>query len=103
MSDVIGIHLVCRDGRGVTKNPDGTFSTRAWKVRRRHAETALYVALHQSRYSLSYLQGRVVSAHQDPREPHRLVIVFESDDMPRRWEGKATGEKGYLRRRVGTS
>jgi len=96
MRRVIGIHLVARTPKNIHRNEDGTYSCRAWKIARRHTRTATYVALHDRKASLSYLQGALIGAHPDDKEPDRWVLLIQPDNHPREWHGGGSGEKGYL-------
>jgi hypothetical protein len=60
---VRGFHFVCRAGKGVVYNDDGTFRSGSWVVAKEHAQRAeritAYVALHERQSDQSYLQGIV--------------------------------------------
>lgn len=46
---VIRIRLVCRKNLNVKDSGDGYFSSGYWKIAERHAKTAQYLALHESK------------------------------------------------------
>lgn len=89
----VGIHLVCRDDRGVTELEDGTFETRAWRVNEKWVRSAAYVALHQRKRDASYRQGRLLEFRYDIRLPDRFVFVVQPmDDIgPVSWPGTPHG------------
>lgn len=87
----IGIHFVCKDGKGVTDLADGTFESRAWRVGRPNVEAAEYIALHQSKATPSYRQGRIVGYRFDAQRPNRYVFVCEPEPIRLAWPGSTTG------------
>lgn len=96
MPQVIGMHFVCKDDRNVTDHGDGTFDTGFWKVSTKHCDGVEYVALHESRDSLSYRQGRVISWRTTTYEGRtRVIFTVRSDQHRRTWSGGGSGEKGY--------
>ncbi len=96
MAHVIGLHFVCRDDRNVIDHGDGTFDTGFWYVSQRHADTAEYLALHDSRAQRSYRQGRVLDWWTTPYEGKtRIVFRVREDGVRREWCGGGTGERGY--------
>jgi transcriptional regulator with XRE-family HTH domain len=88
----IGIHLVCRDGLGVTELDDGTFETRAWRVAEKWVDVATYVALHHRKTERSYRQGRLLRFRADTERPDRFVFLVASDDDQRTWPGSPRGQ-----------
>ena len=108
---VIGFHFVCGNDRGVTVNPDGTFSTGTWVVNKGHADRALklkgYVALHSKRGIPSYRQGTIKAWRLVDREKQYgdlpakiesgIEFLVQPTDEPYNWVGEGTGEKGYAR------
>ena len=98
MSEVTGMHFVCRDDKNVVDHGDGTFDTGVWYVDRRHCRTVQYVALHESRQRLSYRQGQVIDWRTvDVEGQIRVIFTVRADDEPRAWQGGGSGEKGYAR------
>lgn len=96
MKRVVGMHFVCRNDLNVTDYGDGTFDTGFWKVSRAHCSMMEYVALHESRSTPSYRQGRVIRWKVVVRdEGPRIVFTVRQEGPPRQWVGRATGEKGY--------
>ena len=96
MPRVLGLHFVCHDDRNVVDHGDGTFDTGFWYVSRRHAATAEYIALHDSRAERSYRQGAVVDWWTVPYAGKpRIVFRVRADEVARDWSGGGTGEKGY--------
>lgn len=99
MSDVIGMHFVCRDNANVTDWGDGTFDTGFWKVAAAHCDGLQYVALHQSKDRRSYRHGRVIHWHLEMYDgANRVVFTVLQEGHPRAWVGGGTGEKGFARR-----
>lgn len=47
MSNVIGMHFVCKDDLNIVDHGDGTFDTGFGKVALKHCHSVEYVALHQ--------------------------------------------------------
>ena len=47
--EVVGIHLVCRQGFDVEDLENGYFKSGHWKILESRARTAKYIALHESR------------------------------------------------------
>jgi transcriptional regulator with XRE-family HTH domain/predicted RNase H-like HicB family nuclease len=86
-----GIHFVCRDDKGVSELADGTFESRAWRVSRANVEAAEYIALHQSKASPSYRQGRIIGYRFDTKRPDRYVFVCEAEPTSLAWPGNAKG------------
>lgn len=106
---VVGFHFVCDRGRGVTNNDDGTFWTGTWVVAERNAAESLknngYVALHESKSDLSYLQGTIKQWRRSDREnsysgqPAKretgIEFLITPTTAPLKWTGYGAGEKGY--------
>ena len=96
MSIVIGMHFVCKRGLHVVDHADGTFTTKFWKVARKHAETVEYIALHENRSTPSYRQGRVISwSPVDHQGQTRVAFIVREEDGAMNWQGGGSGEKGY--------
>ena len=94
---VVGMHFVCRGNKNVTDNGNGTFDTGFWFVNPKHRATVEYVALHDSKATTSYRQGRVISARDIPYEGKiRTIFTVRPEGGPRAWEGGGSGEKGFL-------
>ncbi len=55
--NVVGIHLICRLDLNVEDFSNGHFKSGYWKISERHARTAQYLALHESKSQQSYRQG----------------------------------------------
>ncbi len=94
--EVIGIHLVCRNALNVEDLGDGRFKTGNWKIHEKRANTGKYIALHNYRKDLSYMQGVIERWEPSEERPGRLVFYVKSTDNSRKWEGRGTGEKGFL-------
>jgi hypothetical protein len=101
-------HFVCSADRGVTILLDGRFKTGSWVVDeanvKRSIEYGGMVALHESRGSLSYRQGRIVEyaitartmlPNDDEKTSTGIEFLVEPTQTPLEWFGEATGEKGY--------
>jgi len=106
---VLEYHFDCRNDRGVTLNPDGTFWSASWVVAEDVVETSMrygaILALHNSRRELSYRQGtikdyRLVNYDQEGEIKSRIDLLVSSEATSLPWAGRATGEKGYKRRKI---
>jgi hypothetical protein len=86
-----GIHFVCRDDQGVTVLAYGRFESRAWRVARVNVETAEFIALHQTKATSSYRQGRIVGYRPDVKRPDRYVFVCEPESESVEWPGRPRG------------
>lgn len=96
MAAVRGLHFVCRDDLNVTDHGDGTFDTGFWYVASRHADTAEYVALHESKAERSYRHGRILRWYTvDYEGKDRRVFLVKQEGQAREWVGDGSGEKGY--------
>jgi hypothetical protein len=96
MPTVRGLHFVCRNDLNVTDHGDGTFETGSWYVARQHAETAEYVALHESKAERSYRHGRILRWYTVLYEGKTRVVFVVCQEGPlREWVGDGAGEKGY--------
>lgn len=84
---VIGIHVVCRNNKGVTELEGGRFETRAWRVSEDSARSATYIALHQRKIEHSYRQGRIVEARRATDSPDRFIFTVEPSDLRLPWPG----------------
>jgi hypothetical protein len=108
---VVGFHFVCPQGKGVTRNSDGTVWTGTWVVDKIHAERAArigaYVALHTAKSEPSYLQGvvkdwRKMEREQEYADGRPVKIEFgvdfllETTNESYEWKGDGSGEKGYV-------
>ena len=99
MRKVVGMHFVCRDDLNVTDHGNGTFDTGFWAVSHKHCPGLEYVALHASKDSPSYRQGRVVAWRAVPYAgKERVIFTVESDNQRRDWVGGGSGERGYAYR-----
>ncbi|MFM6397848.1 MAG: hypothetical protein ACKPFF_14345 [Planktothrix sp.] len=92
---VLGIHLVCRNGLNIEELGDGRFKSGYWKVSEQAADTALYLALHDQKNSLSYKQGIIESWEHYDGDGDRIIFYVKEFDRPLEWVGDGTGEKGY--------
>ena len=107
---VSGFHFVCDRERDVSFNPDGTFWTGTWVVRKSHAERGArdgaYIALHPTRAEPSYLQGTIKDWRRSERRKeyaegveaktkYGVDFLVAPTKEPYQWVGDATGEKGY--------
>lgn len=108
---VIGYHLVCGRGRGVTEHQNGYFWSGSWVVAednaRKSVERGAYLALHESKAEKSYRQGKVIDFRRRPRDmlpdtengppqnKEGIEFLVEESANPYDWVGRATGEKGY--------
>ena len=99
-------HFVCRDDRGVTFNPDGTFWSTSWvvseEVLKKSLEYGAKLALHNSKAEPSYRQGMIkdyrrIDDFTDGEVESRIDFLVVSGDAPLDWAGSGTGEKGYKR------
>ena len=96
MPNVVGVHFVCDNDRNVTDHGDGTFDSGFWWVARKHRPTIEYLALHRSRSSESYRQGRVIGARDVEYDGKtRTIFTVQADGISRVWVGDGTGERGY--------
>lgn len=93
---VVGIHLVCHNGKNVTELGDGWFKSGNWYVSEDVARTAQYLALHENKNSLSYKQGEIKSYERWADNPDRLIFYVKETDECLVWVGDGAGEKGYL-------
>lgn len=91
---VVGIHLVCRQGLHVEELEDGWFKTGYWKISDEAASTAKYLALHENKNLPSYKQGIIQS--YEPSTDNRKIFYVKETEQPKEWVGAGTGEKGYL-------
>ncbi|WP_315723166.1 MULTISPECIES: hypothetical protein [unclassified Bradyrhizobium] len=103
---VIEYHFVCRNDRGVTFNPDGTFWSTSWvvgeDVLRKSLRYGPKLALHTSKTEPSYRQGKItdyrrVDDFADGKVESRIDFLVVPDNTPLDWAGAGTGEKGYKR------
>jgi hypothetical protein len=106
---VQGFHFVCKRDQGVSRDPDGTFWSGSWVVKKEHAahgETiGAYLALHETKSELSYLQGIIKGWRMAPRDQQYGAETVQTKDgiefqvaptftsLP--WKGDGAGEKGY--------
>jgi hypothetical protein len=101
-------HFVCAGDRGVTVLSDGRFKTGSWVVAEATVIQSLrygaIVALHESRSTPSYRQGRIVDfaltvrnmlAENVEKTETGIEFLVVSTPEPLNWIGDATGEKGY--------
>lgn len=102
---VAGYHFVCAGSRGAIINDDGTFWTGSWVVARENVDKSIkfnaYVALHESKNEMSYLQGDIVEyrlRERDMVDKENVGIEFRcrKTTKPLMWNGGGSGEKGYL-------
>jgi len=115
---VLGFHFVCPTEKGLTRNPDGTLWTGTWVVDKTHAERAskigAYVALHEAKSKLSYLQGTVKDWRNQKREQayaegqrvkteRGIDFLIQLTNKPLQWHGDGAGEKGYYYGEVSSS
>jgi hypothetical protein len=96
MPEVIGIHLICKNGLNVEELGDGRFKTGNWKVAENRAKTAHYLALHDQKNLPSYKQGLIEKYEHSDIHPDRIIFYVKKSDKPLQWVGKGTGEKGYF-------
>jgi hypothetical protein len=99
-------HYVCRNDRGVTFNPDGTFWSASWVVAEDVLQKSLKfgakLALHNSKAEPSYRQGaikeyRTIDDFADGEVTSRIDFLVLPDEIPLVWAGSGTGERGYKR------
>jgi len=91
------MHFVCRHDLNVTAFGDGTFETGVWYVSAEAAGSVGTIALHQNKRSQSYRQGRVIGRRTTLHEGKtRYVFLVRDDGRPMAWEGRGSGEKGYV-------
>jgi hypothetical protein len=96
MPNVVGVHFVCDNDRNVTDHGNGTFDSGFWVVAKSHRPTIEYLALHSSRSSCSYRQGRVIGA-RDVKYGGKIRTIFtvQATREPLDWVGNGSGERGY--------
>lgn len=92
---VIEIHLICRNYLNVEDSSDGYFYSGYWKIAERHAKTAQYLALHESKTHQSYKQGLIEDWELSQERPGRIRFHVKTTDTPYEWVGGGSGEKGY--------
>ncbi|MGA8155231.1 MAG: hypothetical protein WB822_03260 [Rhodoplanes sp.] len=106
---VLEYHFVCRNDRGITFNPDGTFWSTSWVVSEELLKTSMRygarLALHNSKIEPSYRQGiikdyRRIGGFEDGKIESRIDFLVSPDDKCLPWAGTGTGEKGYKRARI---
>ncbi|MFL9499901.1 hypothetical protein ACJMQP_07540 [Rhodopseudomonas palustris] len=99
-------HFVCRNDRGVTFNPDGSFWTASWVVAegllKRSMNFGAKLALHNSKLEPSYRQGlikeyRLVDDFAEGEVESRIDFLVVPDTQSLDWVGAGRGEKGYKR------
>jgi hypothetical protein len=99
-------HFVCRNDRGVTFNPDGTFWSTSWVVAddviKKSLRFGARFALHNSKQEPSYRQGlikdyRRIQDFADGKVESRVDFLVLSEPQPLEWAGSGAGEKGYKR------
>lgn len=93
---VVGIHLVCRKDLNVEDLDDGYFKSGYWKIAERHARTAQYLALHESKSQQSYRQGVIEDWKRSEERPNRIIFYIKATDELKEWVGGGSGEKGYF-------
>ena len=96
-------HFVCRQGRNVVDQNDGTFLTSYWVMRPEHIQPGLVFALHEKKAESSYLQGLVLSLTDVRTERTssgmlrrrvKLLVQKTPESLP--WKGRGSGEKGFV-------
>ncbi len=92
---VLGIHLVCRQDLNVEHLENGYFKSGDWKIAERHARTAQYLALHETKNQQSYRQGIIESWERSEEHPDRIIFCVKATNEPKEWVGSQAGEKGY--------
>lgn len=93
---VVGIHLVCRQGLNVEELGNGYFKSGHWKIAERRAETAQYLALHESKNQPSYKQGIIENWQRSKERPERITFYVKATNEQKEWVGSGAGEKGYF-------
>ena len=93
---VVGIHLVCRQRLRVEELGNGYFKSGHWKIAESRANTAQYLALHESKNQPSYKQGIIENWERSEERPDRIIFYVKATDEPKEWVGGGAGEKGYL-------
>lgn len=93
---VLGIHLVCRQGLNVEELGNGYFKSGHWKIAEIRANTAQYLALHESKNQLSYKQGIIENWQRSEERPDRITFYVKATDEQKEWVGGGAGEKGYF-------
>jgi len=101
MSRVIELHYVCDDWKNVKSLGEEIFISGDWVISKGHLSAdkiakGIKFALHQSRSELSYLQGEIIDWEKSPDHEKRVIFKFKFTNTPMKWEGHATGERGYL-------
>jgi hypothetical protein len=93
---VVGIHLVCRQRLRVEELGNGYFKSGHWKIAESRANTAQYLALHESKNQPSYKQGIIENWKRSEERPDRIIFYVKATDEQKEWVGGGAGEKGYL-------
>ncbi len=92
---VVEIHLICREGLNVVDLGNEHFRSGYWKISERHAKTALYICLHESKNKTSYRQGLIENWERSEERPERIIFYAKAMNNPMEWVGNGAGEKGY--------
>lgn len=96
MPRVLSMHFICRADLNVVDFGDHTFETGFWLVGEEHARSVRTLALHTSRTTPSYRQGRVIGRRAvEHQGKTRWVFRVLDDGRPVAWEGGGAGEKGF--------
>lgn len=97
-------HFVCEKDRGVIEVGGGQFWSGSWVVDEENVQASLqhgdYLALHESRASDSYRQGKIIEYRISSRDVIQkankgIEFLVEETYQSLPWVGTATGEKGY--------
>lgn len=77
---------------------DGRFETKFWKIGAVAAQSANFVALHENKKSLSYMQGKIDEIRPvEYQNQERIAFIVSPTPDAVEWEGAGAGagEKGY--------
>jgi hypothetical protein len=95
-------HFICRQGRRVVDQNDGTFLTGEWVMKPEHIWQGLVFALHETKAQHSYLQGvvlRVTHVREEiraGRRQRRVELLVRKTPASLPWRGRGSGEKGFV-------
>lgn len=105
LDPVVGFHFVCKGDYEVTLEADGSFRSGVWAVDSDHCDPAIelggYVALHDSKQTPSYRQGKIIGWKLKERSKGSTAMGVEFHVVPMsepiHWYGRGSGERGYRR------
>jgi hypothetical protein len=109
---VTGYHFVCARDRGVSPAEPGRFWSGSWVVAEANVRNSLkydaYLALHESKTTPSYRQGKILEYRRSARDmlpadapgaglrrEEGIEFLVQETIEPYAWVGGGAGEKGY--------